>query len=228
MNPHADTGQRPPFITFEGGDGVGKSTQIKRLAAHLEAMGHVVVLTREPGGAPGAEILRELLVSGRPGDWTPVSETLMMYAARAEHLARTINPARARGEIVLCDRFADSTSAYQGAAGGVPGELIAQLFAGVVGADGPDLTLVFDLPPEESMSRAAARAGAAIVREDRFEAKGMDFQRRVREGFLDIARRAPDRCAVIDASGSVDDVAGAVLAACDPLIENWTLGIGKK
>jgi len=148
---------RGVFITFEGGEGAGKSTQIAHLGERLRAAGRDVVTTREPGGSPGAEAIRALLVTGAADRWSPVSETLLMYAARRDHIERVIAPALARGAVVLCDRFADSTRAYQGAAGGAPAELIAALEAAVLGEAQPDLTLVLDLPVEAGLARAAAR-----------------------------------------------------------------------
>lgn len=196
------------FITFEGGEGAGKSTQAKRLAERLRALGHDVVLTREPGGSPGAEALRSLLVEGEVDRWSPLSETLMMYAARADHLERTIRPALARGAWVVCDRFLDSTRAYQGAGGGASPELIGQLEQAVVGPDRPNLTLMFDLPVEAGLARSGARGGAA-----RFEAKGAAFHEALRAAFLAIARAEPDRCVVIDSSRDIDAVSEAVWAA---------------
>ena len=201
--------QRGRFITLEGGEGAGKSTQARRLVERLSGLGHQVVLTREPGGSPGAEALRALLVEGEADRWSPLSETLLMYAARADHLERTIRPALARGAWVICDRFLDSTRAYQGAGGGVTVDLIAALERSVVGADAPDLTLVFDLPVEAGLARAAGRAGG----EARFEGKGAEFHQRLRAAFLDIARREPDRCVVVDAAPGPDAVAEAVWKA---------------
>ena len=171
--------------------------------------GAVVHLTREPGGSPGAEALRDLLVRGAADRWSPLSETLILYAAREDHLERLIRPALARGDWVVSDRFADSTRAYQGAGGGADPALIAALEAAVVGACAPDLTLVFDLPVEAGLARANARGDA----ETRFERKGEPFHRRLRDGFLAIAAAEPARCVMIDASGSVETVAEAVWAA---------------
>jgi dTMP kinase len=194
------------FITFEGGEGGGKSTQIRLLAERLGADGREVVLTREPGGAPGAEALRKLLLEGEVDRWSPLSETLLMYAARNDHLERLIRPALARGAIVLCDRFADSTRAYQGAAGGVDPAFIAALEQQVLGDTRPDLTLILDLPVDEGLARAAARPGAEV----RFESKGKAFHERLRQAFLEIARAEPARCAVIPASGAREAVAAAI------------------
>lgn len=196
---------RGSFISFEGGEGAGKSTQIRRLADRLKAAGFDVVLTREPGGSPGAEAIRDLLVNGEADRWSPVTETLLMYAARRDHLERVIRPALARGAVVLCDRFADSTRAYQGAGGDAPASLISALEDHVLAGAVPDLTLIFDIAPEIGLERAAERGGAA-----RFESKGLDFHERLRVGFLDIARREPERCAVIDANDTPDGVSRAV------------------
>jgi dTMP kinase len=194
------------FITFEGGEGTGKSTQIRRLADRLQDLGVEVVVTREPGGSPGAEALRQLLLVGESDRWSPISETLLMYAARADHLERTIRPALDRGAVVLCDRFFDSTRAYQGAGGGAPMSLIAELEAAVVGETRPDLTLVFDAPVELGLSRAEARnAGEA-----RFEGKGLAFHQRLRAAFLAIAAAEPRRCLVIDAAPPIEEVEAEV------------------
>jgi len=200
---------RGRFITLEGGEGAGKSTQAKRLAERIRALGDEVVLTREPGGSPGAEALRNLLLQGEADRWSATAETLLMYAARADHLERTIRPALARGAWVICDRFMDSTRAYQGAAGGASAALIDQLERSVVAGDRPDLTLVFDLPAETGLRRALARGGA----EARFEAKGASFHRLLREDFLAIAAQDPQRCRVIDARPNPDAVAESVWAA---------------
>jgi dTMP kinase len=200
---------RGRFITFEGGEGAGKSTQSRRLTERLRALGREVVLTREPGGSPGGEALRALLLEGAADRWSATAETLMMYAARTDHLERTIRPALAGGAWVVCDRFADSTRAYQGAGGGVSSLLIDQLERSVVAGDRPDLTLVFDLPVETGLARAAARAGG----EARFEGKGEAFHKRLRDGFLAISAREPDRCVVIDAGADMDAVERAVWAA---------------
>lgn len=193
------------FISFEGGEGAGKSTQVRLLAQRLEELGREVVLTREPGGSPGGEAIRELLVHGEADRWSPVTETLLMYAARRDHVERVIRPALARGAVVVCDRFADSTRAYQGAGGDAPASLIASLEEHVLGGTIPALTLVFDLPASVGLERASARGGAA-----RFESKGLDFHERLRAGFLEIARREPGRCAIIDATASIDEVSRAV------------------
>lgn len=197
---------RGTFITFEGGEGAGKSTQVRRLADRLEAAGHQVTATREPGGAAGAEEIRRLLVTGAADRWTPMAEALLHFAARADHLARTVRPALARGTWVLSDRFADSTMAYQGYGHELGREAIETLHRLVVGDTNPDLTLILDLPAEVGLARAAARAG----HENRYEEMDLAFHERLRNAFLDIAAREPDRCAVIDASRAPDAVAADI------------------
>lgn len=197
------------FITLEGGEGTGKSTQIKRLKASLEAKGLSVLATREPGGSLGAEQIRALLVEGEPGRWDAITETLLAYAARADHVARTIGPALLAGTWVISDRFSDSTFAYQGVGRGVPRETIRRIDSAVLDDFAPDLTLVLDLDVSTGLQRATARPGS----ENRFEKFGADFHEKLRQAFLDIAKRDPDRCRVIDAGGSEDQVAAAILAA---------------
>jgi dTMP kinase len=197
------------FITLEGGEGTGKSTQIKRLAASLEAKGINVLATREPGGSPGAEEIRRLMVEGEPGRWDAITETLLAYAARADHVARTIGPALVAGRWVISDRFSDSTFAYQGVGRGVPRETIRRIDSAVLDDFAPDLTLVLDLDVTTGLQRAMARPGS----ENRFEKFGADFHEKLRQAFLDIAKRHPERCRVIDAAGSQDEVAEAILAA---------------
>lgn len=194
------------FITFEGGEGAGKSTQVQRLAGRLRADGRDVVTTREPGGSPGAESIRDIVLRGDADRWSPVTETLLMYAARRDHVERVIRPALDRGAWVICDRFADSTRAYQGAAGGVDPAFITALETYILEATRPDLTLVFDLPAETGLARAQARAGAEM----RFESKGMAFHERLRAGFQAIAAAEPDRCAIIDAAASIEAVEAAI------------------
>jgi dTMP kinase len=189
------------FISFEGGEGAGKSTQIRRLAERLTADGGDVVLTREPGGSPGAEQIRDLILNGDADRWSPVTETLLMYAARRDHIERVIRPALDRGAIVLCDRFADSTRAYQGAGGHAPLALIKAMEEHVLAGLKPDLTLIFDMPVADGLARAAARGGEA-----RFESKGLAFHQRLAEAFLEIAVREPERCVVIEAAGTIDAV----------------------
>jgi dTMP kinase len=197
------------FITFEGGEGAGKSTQVRILAERLRGAGLEVVATREPGGSPGAEAIRSLLVTGDPDRWSAVSETLLMYAARRDHIERTIRPALERGAWVVSDRFADSTRAYQGAGGGAPQGLVAALETFVLEDARPDLTLVLDLPVDLGLERAGLRGGG----EARFEAKGHAFHQRLREAFLRIATAEPNRCVVLDAARPPKAVSEAVWSA---------------
>jgi len=201
--------QRGKFITLEGGEGVGKSTQIRRLIARLSDQGKEVVATREPGGSPGAESIRDLVLRGAADRWSPMTETLLMYASRRDHIERVITPALAAGKWVVCDRYADSTRAYQGAAGGVEPAFIAALEDHVLGDVRPDLTLIFDLDPTIGLGRAVDRAGAEM----RFESKGEAFHIRLRQAFLDIASLEPQRCAVIAAQGSLEAVEALVWSA---------------
>ena len=197
------------FITLEGGEGTGKSTQVKRLAAALAAMGLKTLTTREPGGSTGAEEIRKLMVEGEPGRWDPITETLLAYAARADHVARTIGPALLTDTWVICDRFSDSTYAYQGVGRGVERETIRRIDSAVLDDFAPDLTLILDLDVATGLARANTRAGT----ENRFEKFGPEFHEKLRQAFLDIARRNPDRCKVIDAGGTQDQVAEQILAA---------------
>ena len=199
---------RGRFITLEGGEGTGKSTQARRLAERLASLGRQVLTTREPGGSEGAEALRGLLLQGGEDRWSALSETLLMYAARRDHLEKTIRPALARGSWVISDRFFDSTRAYQGAGGGGPEALIAALERHVVGDDRPDLTLVLDLPVEAGLQRAGARTTL-----DRIEARDLGFHQRLRSAFLQIAEDEPHRCFVIDAAPSPDAVAASIWSA---------------
>ncbi|MGX7707648.1 dTMP kinase [Methylobacterium sp. Gmos1] len=205
------------FITFEGGEGAGKSTQIARLAAWLRADGTAeareVVTTREPGGSPRAERIRAAVLSGVAKPHGPFAEALLFAAARLDHLATLIRPSLDRGAIVLCDRFSDSTRAYQGAAGGLDAGTLIALERVVVGATRPDLTLILDLPPEIGLARARQRERASARGPDRFEAEALEFHQRLRAAFLAIAEAEPARCAVIDAQGSPDRVAQAIRSA---------------
>lgn len=197
------------FVTLEGPDGAGKSTQARALAARLEAAGHRVRLTREPGGAAGAEAIRQLLVTGEPGRWSAETEALLFTAARRDHVERVIAPALAAGEIVLCDRYIDSTRAYQAAAAR---DLVDALHHLAIGLD-PDLTLILDIAPERALARATARAKAhatthttAQAGEDRFEQKGLGFQEALRGAFQAIAAAEPTRCRIIDADAAPEMV----------------------
>ncbi len=199
------------FLTVEGIDGSGKSTQARRLAARLRAEGRAVVETREPGGTPGAEALRALLVEGEAGRWAPESEILLFTAARIEHVARLIRPALAAGRIVICDRYVDSTRAYQGAE---PARraLIDDLHRSLVGLD-PDRTLLFEIDAERAGERLAARGAP-----DRIEGRGTAFQRALAARFAALAEAEPDRIRRIGADAPEDAVAERVRAALDPLL----------
>lgn len=197
------------LITFEGGEGVGKSTQLAKLAEHLRACGLEVVTTREPGGTPTAEALREALLSGRVAPMGPLAEAALFAAARINHVEQLIAPALARGVYVLCDRFIDSTRAYQGARGGVDPKYIALLERAAVGATRPDLTIILDLPPQEGLARAARRRADGEA-PDRFEAEGAEFHVGLRRAFLDIAAAEPERCCVVNAGLPVEETARAI------------------
>ena len=202
------TDARGRFITLEGGEGAGKSTQIRLLADWLRGQGLDVVLTREPGGSPSAEAIRTLLVTGEPDRWRPLTESMLHFASRHQHMEDTIRPALDRGSWVVCDRFADSSIAYQGYGLGVDRSHLDALYRLAVGDRVPDLTLILDIPPETGMARAASRGG-----DDRYERMGLDFHRRLRAAFLDIARREPDRCVVLDADRPPEDVHASVRRA---------------
>jgi dTMP kinase len=195
------------FITLEGGEGAGKSVQAKGLQERLAAIGLNVVRTREPGGSPGAEALREAILSGFATEFGPAGQALLFAAARVDHLEKTILPALASGAWVVSDRFADSTRAYQGTAGNLPPDFIAGLERLTIGATTPDLTVILDLAPEVGLERAAKRRHGGA---DRFESEGLAFHQTLRRAFLDIAAAEPRRCAVIDANGSEGEVAAAV------------------
>jgi dTMP kinase len=196
------------FITFEGGEGAGKTTQIAKLAEVLERNGQDVVRTREPGGSPAAEEIRGLLLHHETS-WEPLSEALLHYAARCEHLRETIRPALARGAWVLCDRFSDSTLAYQGYALGLDRDAIETLERLVVAGTGPDLTIILDVSPNVGMARLGKRGGD----KDRYERMDSDFHARLRDGFLQIARQSPARCVVVDAERDPEAVHKDVLTA---------------
>jgi dTMP kinase len=200
---------RGRFITIEGGEGTGKSTQLELLAAALKRTGILVQCTREPGGSAGAEAIRKLLLEGADERWDAVAEALLLYAARRDHVDRLIEPALERGIWVACDRFADSTLAYQGYGRGLPLDDLAAVHRFALGDFTPDLTLILDLPAADGLARAARRTNAA----DRFERLDRAFHERLREGFLKIAAAEPGRCVLIDASGYRDTVHRAILAA---------------
>lgn len=200
--------ERGRFITLEGGEGTGKSTQVKLLAERLKAQGIAVVTTREPGGTAGAEAIRQLLVNGDTGRWEPMSEALLHFAARVDHVEKVIKPALAQGTWVVSDRFADSTFAYQGAGQGLGSKTIQSLYDICLGEFAPDLTLILDLPVAAALERARQRGG-----EDRYERMGQAFHERLRTAFLDIAAADPERCRVVNADGTADAVADRIWTA---------------
>ena len=200
---------RGRFITLEGGEGAGKSTQARRICERLAANGIAATATREPGGSPTAEALREVLLGGRFASLGAAAEALLFSAARIDHLDRTIRPALNAGTWVVCDRFADSTRAYQGALGGVPDHVLGALERVALGGLQPDLTLLLDLPAETGLRRAAMRRDPA-AEPDRFEGESLAAHRRLRTAFLDIAARNAARCVVVDAALAQDEVAAAI------------------
>lgn len=199
---------RGRFITLEGGEGTGKSTQVARLVAALKADGVQAMATREPGGAEGAEQIRKLLVEGATDRWDPLTEILLHYAARREHVVKTVEPALASGTWVISDRFADSTMAYQGYAQGAGRSAVERIDRAVLGGFAPNLTIVLDMPVARGLARAKARGGA-----DRYERMGEAFHAHLRNAFVDIARREPARCVIVDADADLDTVARRVRGA---------------
>ncbi len=202
------------FITFEGGEGGGKTTQINTLAKALTDQGHKVVTTREPGGTAEAEKIRNLLVQREGGEWSPMAECLLLFAARSMHVEDIIKPALNEGKIVISDRFTDSTKAYQGYGYALPMNKIKAIDKAVLDGFEPDLTFVFDIDPEEGLHRSGRRLAAENLQikqtEDRYENLEMAFHKRLREGYLEIAKKEPERCHVIDAAGSIDDIAAEI------------------
>lgn len=221
MNAVASRKEPGRFITFEGGEGAGKSTQIEMLADRLQEAGLSVVVTREPGGSPSAEDIRKLLVSGAIWRWDPLTELLLHNAARREHIRNLIRPVLNRGRWVLCDRFVDSTMAYQGYGHGLGRKVVQDTHRIISDGLMPDLTLILDLPTEVGLARAKARNDAVAEklakegqkREDRYERMAKPFHRRLRRGFLDIAERDPKRCKVINANRNVEAVAADIWTA---------------
>ena len=205
---HRTDKKRGRFITLEGGEGVGKSTQARMLAERLALRGFECITTREPGGSPGAEKLRTILLSGAVQPLGPMAEALLFAAARIDHLDKTIRPALARGAFVICDRFTDSTRAYQGALGNIDARQIRALEEITVGPTRPDLTFMLDLPVEIGLARAKARRGAEAV--DRFEGEDVDFHNGLRRAFRDIAEAEPQRCHIIDAQRSPQEISDAI------------------
>ena len=195
------------LIVLEGVDGAGKGVQSRMLLSAMKAAGLDAILTREPGGSPGAEEIRRLIVEGEPNRWDDMTELLLIYAARRSHVMDTIKPALKQGTWIISDRFADSSRAFQGVAGNLGIDVVDRIHEEALGDFNPELTLILDLDPEISLSRADARGGA----EDRFEQKGIEYQARVREGFRQLAEMTPQSRKLIDASGTMDEVSQNVL-----------------
>ncbi len=201
------------FITFEGGEGAGKSTQITQLAASLRDQGHDVIITREPGGSSGAEAVRHVLLSGAAEPFGPAMEAILFAAARSDHVEQVIRPAIERGAVVLCDRFLDSSRVYQGVTGNLDDGFMRELERVTVNGMVPDLTVILDIDPEEGLRRAGARRGTDAP--DRFEKEALTTHRRRRKAFLEIARAEPGRCVVVDASMPADRVTAAIQRAVE-------------
>jgi dTMP kinase len=215
-----DTTYKPGFIVLEGVDGAGKGVQSRMLCAAMEASGIDVILTREPGGSPGAEQIRSLIVEGDVDRWDDMTELLLIYAARRSHIVQTIKPALNSGTWVISDRFADSSRAFQGVAGNLGLEVVENIHTEVVGDFAPDLTLILDLDPTISLERADARGG----NEDRFEQKGLAYQEQVREGFRTLADSTPESRVLVDASGSIEAVSNKIIATVN---SHFNLGLAE-
>ena len=200
---------RGKFITIEGGEGAGKSTQARRVVESLRSRGLEVIETHEPGGTSGAEAIRNLLLSAAGQDWEPSTEALLHFAARCEHLSKIIVPALEHGDWVVSDRFADSTMAYQGYGLGLGSEMIDALYKLSIGTFKPDATIILDLPAEEGIARVRSRGGQL----DRYETMDLEFHRRLHQGFLEIAEQNPNRCVVVDASSAIDVIATEIFDA---------------
>ncbi len=198
------------FITFEGGEGAGKSTQIQKLADHLTSLGKDVIVTREPGGTPDAEKIRDLLVSKHTANWDPVTDVLLLFAARKIHMQELILPSLRTGKIVLCDRFTDSTRVYQGDGLGVSPDVIESIKTTSIGAFEPDLTLVFDISPEQGLTRAHKRADETGEGDHKYEGFDMDFHWRLYNGYMELLSKYPERCRRVDATGDVISIAEAI------------------
>lgn len=209
------------FITFEGGEGAGKSTQIERLARKMRAKKYDIVVTREPGGSPGAEAVRHVLLSGAAEPFGAKMEAFLFAAARSDHVEQVIRPAVERGAIVLCDRFMDSSRVYQGVTGGIDADFMDALEQVAINGMVPDMTLIFDIDPAEGLRRATVRRGGEAGA-DRFEKETLAIHRKRREAFLSIAAAEPDRCIVIDASGDPDMVENVVTATVFAALEART------
>lgn len=207
---------RGRFISFEGGEGAGKTTQINLLKDYLEEKGQQVILTREPGGSPGGEDIRKLLVTGDPDRWDAETEILLFYAARRNHVKTLIEPALEKGCWVLSDRFYDSTIAYQSYGHGIPLDYVQKVHDLAIGSFAPDLTFIMDIDPKLGLSRALSRNNNG---EDRFERVDFTFHERLRNGFLKIASNAPQRCKIIDANNPIDDIQATLKHYCTSFLQ---------
>ncbi|GAA2871156.1 dTMP kinase [Aminobacter niigataensis] len=205
------------FITFEGGEGAGKSTQIERLATKLRDKRYDIIVTREPGGSPGAEAVRHVLLSGAAEPFGPEMEALLFAAARSDHVEQVIRPAVERGAIVLCDRFLDSSRVYQGVTGNLDPDFMTAVERVAINGMMPDMTLILDLDPVEGLRRATARRGQDVA--DRFEKETVDIHQRRRNAYLAIAENEPDRCVVIDAAKDQEEVEHAITDAVFAALE---------
>ena len=208
------------FVTFEGGEGTGKSTQIRLLADRLRRRGVDILVTREPGGSPGAEAVRHVILSGAAEEYGTRMEAVLFAAARNDHVEEIIRPALASGAVVLCDRYMDSSRVYQGVTGNLEPAFVQNLERVAVGGVIPDCTIILDVPATEGLRRARLRAGdvGAVAAPDRFEKEELDTHEKRREAFLDIAEADPLRCRVVDASGTADEIAEKVFAIVEPLL----------
>lgn len=206
------------FISFEGGEGAGKSTQIRRLAAALKAGGHDVIVTREPGGSPGAEAVRHVLLNGAAEAYGTRMEALLFAAARSDHVEQVIRPALERGAIVLCDRFMDSSRVYQGVTGNLEHDFIEALQRVAVNGVMPDRTIILDIPADVGLERARSRGKAESTGPDRYEKEELDTHEKRRHGFLDIAVREPERCKVVDATRNEDEIASEIRRLVEVLL----------
>ena len=202
------------FITFEGGDGSGKSTQVNLLKDYLDNLNFETIKTREPGGTPSAEILRDLLTTGEVEKWTPMSEALLMWASRYEHLIQVIEPALNSGKNVICDRFYDSTYAYQGVAHNLGIDKMEKLKKIIIGDIEPDITFVLDIDPKVGLKRSLDRPN----QENRFESYNIDFHNKIRSAFLEIAKKNKNRCVVVDASLNEQEINNLIITVIDNLI----------
>ncbi|MCH2321975.1 MAG: dTMP kinase [Hyphomicrobiales bacterium] len=202
------------FITFEGGDGSGKSTQVNLLKDYLDNLNFETIKTREPGGTPSAEILRDLLTTGEVEKWTPMSEALLMWASRYEHLIQVIEPALNSGKNVICDRFYDSTYAYQGVAHNLGIDKMEKLKKIIIGDIEPDVTFVLDIDPKVGLKRSLDRPN----QENRFESYNIDFHNKIRSAFLEIAKKNKNRCVVVDASLNEQEINNLIITVIDNLI----------